>query len=57
LNWDLQSAQACITATMEKLSSKSATLDHVVIWEDEAHIKLQTLGDEKKAQEQLLESA
>jgi hypothetical protein len=28
-----------------------------VIWECEAHIKLQTLADEKKANEQLLESA
>jgi hypothetical protein len=32
-----------------KISSKSAALDHAVIREHEAHIKLQNLGDEKKA--------
>jgi hypothetical protein len=30
--------------------------DELVVWECEAQIKLQTLGDEKKIQEQLLES-
>jgi hypothetical protein len=39
---------------MEKLSSKSSALDVALIQEREAHIKLQKLGDEKKAQEQLL---
>jgi hypothetical protein len=42
---------------MEKLSSKSSALDHAVIQECEAKINLQRLGDEKKAQDQLLESA
>jgi hypothetical protein len=42
---------------MEKLSSKSSALDHAVIRECEAKINLQRLGDEKKAQDQLLESA
>jgi hypothetical protein len=39
---------------MEKLSSKSSALDVALIQEREAQIKLQKLGDEKKAQEQLL---
>jgi hypothetical protein len=56
LNWDLQSGQASVIATREKLSSKYAALNEVVIWECEAQIKLQTLTDEKKAKEQLLES-
>jgi septal ring factor EnvC (AmiA/AmiB activator) len=57
LTQDLQSAQASITATREKLSSKSVALNELVVQEREAQIKLQILGDEKKAQEQLLESA
>jgi hypothetical protein len=39
------------------LSSKSATLDESVIQEHEAQIKFQTLENEKKAKEQLLEIA
>jgi hypothetical protein len=40
------------------LSSKSATLDELVVREHETHIRLQTLSNEKKKkQEQLLESA
>jgi hypothetical protein len=40
------------------LSSKSATLDELVVQEHETHIRLQTLSNEKKKkQEQLLESA
>jgi hypothetical protein len=31
LNWDLQSTQASVTATMEKLSSKSSALDLAMI--------------------------
>jgi hypothetical protein len=42
---------------MEKLSSKSFALDREVIWERVVQINLQRLGDEKKAHEQLLESA
>jgi hypothetical protein len=38
------------------LSSKSRALDELVVWEREAQIRLQTLGDEKKTQEQLLDS-
>jgi hypothetical protein len=47
----LQSAKASIIATKEKLSSKSVALDDMVIREREAQIKLQTLDEEKKAQE------
>jgi hypothetical protein len=39
------------------LSTKSGTLDELVIQELEAQVTLQILGDEKKAQEKLLESA
>jgi hypothetical protein len=39
------------------LSSKSAALDELVVREHETHIRLQTLSNEKKKQEQLLESA
>jgi hypothetical protein len=47
----LQSAKASIIATKEKLSSKLVALDDMVIREREAQIKLQTLDEEKKAQE------
>jgi hypothetical protein len=30
---DLQSVKASLTATMEKLASKSSALDFVVVWE------------------------
>jgi hypothetical protein len=56
LNRDLQSAQASVTATMEKLSYKSSALDLAVI-QEQAQINLQKLDEEKKAQEQLLKSA
>jgi hypothetical protein len=39
------------------LSSNLAAFDELVVWEHEAQIKLWALGDEKKTQEQLLESA
>jgi hypothetical protein len=51
LNQDLQSAQASVTATMEKLSSKSLALDFVVIPEREVQLNLQKVDEEKKAQE------
>jgi cell division protein FtsB len=57
LTWDLQSVCASVDANKQELSAKSATLDEVVMCEHEARAKLQTLDDEKKAKEQLLESA
>jgi hypothetical protein len=54
LTQDLQSAQASIIVTMEKLSFKPSALDHTVIREREAQINFR---EEKKAHEQLLESA
>jgi hypothetical protein len=57
LNQDLLSTHASLTATEEKLSSKSSALDHVVIKEREAHIKLKATEEKMKAQEQQLESA
>jgi hypothetical protein len=47
LNQDFLSAQTSLAATQEKLSSKSSTLDHVVIREREAQIKLEA-AEEKK---------
>jgi hypothetical protein len=49
--------QASLTATEEKLSSKSSALDHVVIREHEAQIKLKDVEEKRKAQEQQLELA
>jgi hypothetical protein len=57
LNQDLVSAQASLTATKEKLSSKSSALDRVMIKEREAQIKLEATEEKRKAQEQQLESA
>jgi hypothetical protein len=57
LNQYLVSAQASLTATKEKLSSKSSALDRVMIREREAQIKLEVAEEKRKAQEQQLESA
>jgi hypothetical protein len=40
LAWDLQFAKASLTATIEKLISKSSALDFAVIGKREAEIKL-----------------
>jgi hypothetical protein len=56
LTRDLQSAQASAHILKEELSAKSVTLVELVIREQEAHVRLQILDDEKKAQDQLLES-
>jgi hypothetical protein len=57
LNHDLLSVHASLTATKEKLSSKSSALDHVVIKECEAQIKLEAAEEKMKAQEQQLKLA
>jgi chromosome segregation ATPase len=57
LTRDLESVRASVDAIKEELSTKSATLDEVVMHEREAQARLHTLDDEKKAKEQLLESA
>jgi hypothetical protein len=57
LTQDLQSVEASTDILKSELSAKSATLDELVIREHEALARLKILGDEKKAQEQLLESA
>jgi hypothetical protein len=51
LSQDLQSAQASLTATIEKLISKSSALDFMMIREREAKIKLQAAEAKIKAQE------
>jgi hypothetical protein len=51
LSQDLQSAQASLTATTEKLISKSSALDFMMIRECEAKIKLQAAEAKIKAQE------
>jgi hypothetical protein len=56
LNQDLLSTQASLTATEEKLSSKSSAFDRAVIREREAQIKLEATEEKRKAQEQHLES-
>jgi hypothetical protein len=56
LKEELEAARASTTATRQELSSKSMTFDELVDREHEAQIRLQTLSDEKKVQEQLLES-
>jgi DNA repair protein RadC len=57
LTRDQQSAWASVDIIKEELSTESGTLDELVIQELEAQVRLQILGDEKKAQEKLLESA
>jgi hypothetical protein len=57
LNQGFLSAQTSLAATQEKLSSKSSTLDHVVISEREAQIKLEAAEEKRKAWEQQLELA
>jgi hypothetical protein len=49
LSQDLQSAQASLTATTEKLISKSSALDFMMIREREAKIKLQAAEAKIKA--------
>jgi hypothetical protein len=53
----LQSAKASIITTKERLSSKLAALDGMVIREREAQIKLETIDEERKVQKHQLESA
>jgi hypothetical protein len=57
LNWDLQLAKASIITTKERLSSKLAALDGMVIREREAQIKLETIDEERKVQKHQLVSA
>jgi hypothetical protein len=56
LKEELEAARASATAAKQELSSKSAALDELVVRDSEAHIRLQTLGNEKKIKEHLLES-
>jgi hypothetical protein len=56
LKEELEVARASTTATRQELSSNSVALDELMVRECEAQIRLQTLGDEKKIKEQLLES-
>jgi hypothetical protein len=49
LNQDLLSMQASLTATEEKLSSKSSAFDHAVIRLCEAQIKLEATEEKRKA--------
>jgi hypothetical protein len=53
----LQLAKASIITTKERLSSKLAALDGMVIREREAQIKLETIDEERKVQKHQLESA
>jgi chromosome segregation ATPase len=56
LNEDLEVAQASTTATNQELSSKLAALDELMVQEQAVQDKLQALREEKRLQEQVLES-
>jgi hypothetical protein len=64
LTQELESTKASLTATHDKLTSKSVVLDVAVIWEQQANIQMMTaeeklkVAEEKlKIQEQSLDSA
>jgi chromosome segregation ATPase len=64
LEWDLESVQASLTATTNKLVAKSSTLDFAVVREQKMEIqlkaaqeKLKVAEEKMKTQGQLLDSA
>jgi septal ring factor EnvC (AmiA/AmiB activator) len=56
LNEDFQVARASVAAANQELASKATTLDELAVREQATQDKLQALGDEKRLQEQVLES-
>jgi hypothetical protein len=56
LKEDLEAARASVATANQELSSKSAAFEELVARERGAQNKLQVLGDDKKAQEHVLES-
>jgi chromosome segregation ATPase len=56
LKEDLEAARASVATANQELSSKSASFEELVARERGAQNKLQVLGDDKKAQEHVLES-
>jgi hypothetical protein len=54
LTQELESTKAFLTATHDKLTSKSATLDIVVIREQQAKIQMKTAEEKLKAAEEKL---
>jgi hypothetical protein len=64
LTWELESTKAPLTATHDKLNSKSAALDIAVIQEQQSKIQMTTAEEKLKAakekfktQDQSLDSA
>jgi hypothetical protein len=64
LTWELESTKASLTATHDKLNSKSAALDVAVIHEQQSKIQMTTAEEKLKAakvkfktQDQSLDSA
>jgi predicted nucleotidyltransferase len=53
---DLQSVQASLTATIEKLTSKSSALDFAVVWDHQMEIKLKAAEEKVKTPGQVLDS-
>jgi hypothetical protein len=54
LTQELESTKAFLTSTHDKLTSKSATLDIVVIREQQAKIQMKTAEEKLKAAEEKL---
>jgi hypothetical protein len=57
LSRELDSTRASLTATTDKLSSKSSTLDHAMIREQQMKIRLTACGEKLKACEEKLTMA
>jgi hypothetical protein len=56
LTEELESTKASLTTTHEKLTSKSAALDVMVIWEQQAKIQMKTAKEKLKAAEEKLKT-
>jgi hypothetical protein len=52
LEWNLESAQASLTSTTNRLAFKYSTLDQEVIWEQKMEIQLKVAEEKLKAVEE-----
>jgi hypothetical protein len=52
LTWEMESTKASLTATHDKLTSKSAALNVTMIWEQQAKIQMKTAEEKPKAAEE-----
>jgi hypothetical protein len=55
--WNLESAEASLTTTTNKLASKSSTPDHAVVWEQKMEIQVKAAEEKLKAVEDKLKAA